>query len=117
MTLKSLANTGHENFKDNFPVYILTSSFLTNAGELFSYTLKHLKKAVIVGEETMGIAYLLQKLKINDYISLNIPIAIQVHPKTQTNWEHTGVIPDVYIAADLALDTAHQMAKEYLAIF
>ena len=115
--LKALKNSRNEKFKNNFPIYILTSSFLSSSGEFFSYTLKHLKKAVIVGEETMGVAYVLQKHKINDYISLNIPIAIPLHPVTHSNWEKTGVIPDLDIAANLSLDAAHKMAKLYLGRF
>lgn len=115
--LRSFENTGSDKFKHNFPIYILTSSFLSSSGEFFSYTLKHLKKAVIVGEETMGVAYILKKQKINDYISINIPIAIPLHPITHTNWEKTGVIPDVDTNASLSLSTAHKMAKKHLGVF
>ena len=115
--LLSLENIGHDNFRDNFPVYILTSSLLSGSAEFFSYTLKHLNKAVIVGEETMGVAYILQKQKINAHFSLNMPIAIPIHPKTLSNWEGIGVIPDIPVAADLALDAAHKKAKEHLHIF
>ncbi|MCJ8319204.1 MAG: S41 family peptidase [Colwellia sp.] len=115
--LRALENHGNDKFKHNFPIYILTSSFLSSSGEFFSYTLKHLGKAVIVGEETMGIAYVMQKQKINDYISLNIPIAIPLHPTTNTNWAEIGVIPDLHTTANLSLDAAHKLAKEYLGVF
>ncbi|MEW6983512.1 S41 family peptidase [Colwelliaceae bacterium 6471] len=116
LTLTSL-NIGGIRFKSNFPVYLLTSSFLSGSGEFVAYTLKYFKKAVIVGEETMGVAYVIKKQKINAHISLNIPVAIPLHPKTNNNWERTGVTPDVYSAADLGLETAHKLAKEYLGIF
>ncbi|PCH94703.1 MAG: hypothetical protein COB83_10830 [Gammaproteobacteria bacterium] len=115
--LRATENNGNDKFKHNFPVYILTSSFLSSSGEFLSYTLKHLGKAVIVGEETMGVAYLIQKQRINDHISINIPIAIPLHPTTHTNWAQTGVIPDLDTAANLSLETAHKIAKEYLGIF
>jgi len=115
--LRAFENNGNDKFKHNFPIYILTSSSLSNSGEFFSYTLKHLKKAVIVGEETMGVAYVLKNKKINNYISLNMPIAIPIHPTTHSNWEETGVIPDLDVAANLSLDAAHKMAKRYLGIF
>ncbi len=110
-------NHGNDKFKHDFPLYILTSAFLSNSGEFLSYTLKHLEKAVIVGEETMGIAYVLQEHKINHYISITIPIAIPVHPKTTTNWSGIGVIPDLHTEASLSLDAAHQLAKEHLGVF
>ena len=115
--LRVIENNGNDKFKHNFPVYILTSSFLSSSWEFFSYSLKHLGKAVIVGEETMGVAYVMQKQKINDYISLNIPIAIPLHPTTNTNWAEMGVIPDLHTTAKLSLDAAHKLAKEYLGIF
>jgi C-terminal processing protease CtpA/Prc len=115
--LKAIENNGNDKFKHDFPVYILTSSFLSSSGEFFSYTLKHLGKAVIVGEETMGVAYVLQKQKINDYISINIPIAIPLHPTTNTNWSGIGVIPDLDTKANLSLDAAHKLAKEFLGVF
>jgi hypothetical protein len=116
-TLRSLENSSSDKFKHNFPLYILTSSFLSNSGEFFSYTLKHLKKAIIVGEETMGVAYVLRKHKINNNISLHMPIAIHLNPNTKTNWAEIGVIPDVYTNSSLSLDKAHKMAKQYLGIF
>jgi hypothetical protein len=114
MTLKALEGIGLEKFRNDFPIYILTSSFLEKAGEYFSYTLKRLKKTIIVGEETMGVAYILKKQEINSHISLNIPIAM---PKSNMNWEQSGVTPDVYIEADLALEAAHKLAKAYLGVF
>ncbi len=110
-------NNGSDKFKHNFPIYILTSAFISSSGEFLSYTLKHLGKAVIVGEETMGVAYVLQKQKINAHISINIPIAIPLHPTTKTNWAEIGVIPDLHTTANLSLDAAHKLAKEYLGIF
>jgi C-terminal processing protease CtpA/Prc len=115
--LRAINNNGSDKFKHNFPIYILTSSFLSSSGEFFSYTLKHFKKAVIVGEKTMGIAHVIQKQEINNYISLNIPIAIHLHPTTQVNWEKTGVIPDLDVDASSSLEEAHKMAKQYLGIF
>ncbi|GHF00236.1 S41 family peptidase [Thalassotalea profundi] len=115
--LRALETSGNDKFKHNFPIYILTSSYLSSSGEFFSYTLQHLKKAFIVGENTMGIAHVLQNKKINNHISLTIPIAIHLHPATHSNWEKTGVIPDLDIAANLSVDAAHKMAKQYLGIF
>lgn len=115
--LKATENHGHIKFKQNFPLYILTSAFLSSSGEFISYTLKHLDKAVIVGEETMGVAYVLQKKKINENISINLPIAIPLHPVTTTNWAKIGVIPDSISTVELSLEVAHKLAKAYLGRF
>ncbi len=115
--LRAINTNGNDKFKHHFPIYILQSSFLPSSGEFISYTLQQLEKAVVVGEETIGVGYVMQKQKINEYISLNIPIAKPLHPITNTNWEQTGVIPDLTIAADLSLEAAHKLAKEYLGKF
>lgn len=115
--LRALENNGNAKFKHNFPVYVLTSSFTSSSGEFVSYTLKHLGKAVIVGEETLGVAYVLQNQDINGVISLSIPIGIHLNPITNANWGEIGVIPDLNIAANLSSKEAHKMAKRYLGIF
>lgn len=115
--LKSSKNLGYEHFKHNYPVYILTSSFIAGTGEFFSYTLQHLNKAVIVGEKTMGVAFISKKQKVNEFISINMPIAFPIHPVTNTNWEQEGVVPDFNVDANLSFDVAYKLAKDYLGIF
>jgi hypothetical protein len=113
-TIKSVITAGNGHFKRNYPVYILTSPFVAGTGELFSYTLKHLNKAVIVGKPTMGVALISQKKKVNEFVSIEMPIAIPIHPKTQTNWEQEGVVPDYDVQADYSFDFAYELAKETL---
>lgn len=115
--LKSVKNVGFDHFKHNFPVYILTSAFVSGTGELFSYTLQHLKKAVIVGEKTMGVALISKELQVNEFISINMPIAFPVHPVMNTNWEQDGVIPDFIANSDLSFDLAYKLAKGHLEVF
>lgn len=115
--LKSSKKLGFDHFKRNYPVYILTSAFVSGTGEFFSYTLKHLKKAVVVGEKTMGVALISKKKRVNEFISINMPIAFPIDPVTNTNWEQEGVIPDVNIDANLSLDIAYKLAKEHLGLF
>jgi len=115
--LTSAANSSNGRFKRDFPVYILTSAFVAGTGEFFSYTLKHLDKALIIGEKTMGVAYISRKHKIDKFISINMPIAIPVHPVTKTNWEQEGVFPDISVDAELSFDVAYKLAKEHLKLF
>ncbi len=44
-----------------------------------------------------------------------VPFARAINPISKTNWEGTGVEPDVKVLAADALDTAQKMAKEKLA--
>ena len=94
------------------PVYVLTSSRTFSAAEEFTYNLKHLKRATIVGEASGGGAHPVTGYTINKYFEMSVPHARAVNPVTKTNWEGVGVIPHVKVPADQALDTAHQLALE-----
>ncbi len=94
------------------PVYVLTSGYTFSAAEEFTYNLKHLKRATIVGETTGGGAHPVSMTTLNKYFTLKIPDGRAVNPITKTNWEGVGVIPHVDVAADLAKETAYQLALE-----
>jgi hypothetical protein len=91
----------------NKDVYVLTSKNTFSASEEFAYNLKQLKRATIVGEATAGGANPGRLQTINDHFGIFVPTGRAVNPVTQTNWEGTGVQPDVTVAAELALKTAH----------
>ena len=107
----SISDIGHQDFKRDYPVFILTSSFVTSAAEFFSYTLKHLNKAVIIGEQTMGVANWSQEITVNDWLMIKLPVAIPVSPITQSNWEGDGVVPDYETDADASFTLAYKLAK------
>jgi hypothetical protein len=88
------------------PVYVLTSSLTVSAAEEFTYNLKALKRATIVGEQTGGGAHPTRSARIDDQFSIGVPFARSVNPITKTNWEGTGVTPDVTVPAAQALETA-----------
>ena len=93
-------------------VYILTSSHTFSAAEEFTYNLKNLKRATIVGETTGGGAHPGGPRRINDHFFVNVPSGRAINPISKTNWEGTGVEPDVKVSAGRALKTAHLMALE-----
>ncbi len=93
------------------PVYVLTSGMTFSAAEEFSYNLRNLKRATIVGETTGGGAHpvdfiLLHSDATDRYYQLVLPTARAVSPITNTNWEGTGVTPHIECDADGALDQA-----------
>lgn len=93
------------------PVYVLTSGMTFSAAEEFSYNLRNLKRATIVGETTGGGAHpvdfiLLHSDATDRYYQLVLPTARAVSPITGTNWEGTGVEPHIACDADDALDRA-----------
>lgn len=92
------------------PVFVLTSSFTFSGGEEFAYDLQSLKRAKIVGEVTGGGAHPVQFHRIDDRFLINVPFARAINPITKTNWEGTGVQPDVKASAADALATAQKLA-------
>jgi len=93
-------------------VYVLTSQRTFSAAEEFTYNLKNLKRATIVGETTGGGAHPGGPHRINDHFAVGVPSGRAINPISKTDWEGTGVEPDVKVPAARALKTAHLMALE-----
>jgi hypothetical protein len=94
------------------PVFVLTSKRTFSGAEEFAFDLKNQKRAVIVGETTGGGAHPVAGHVVADYFMVGVPFAKSLDPVTKTNWEGTGVEPDVKVAADDALETAEKLALE-----
>ncbi|HYC88390.1 MAG TPA: S41 family peptidase [Thermoanaerobaculia bacterium] len=94
------------------PVYVLTSSRTFSGGEEFAYNLKNLKRGTVLGEVTGGGAHPVNGVKVSEHFELGVPFARAISPITKTNWEGTGVQPDVAMPAPQALDAAYLMALE-----
>jgi len=92
-------------------VYVLTSGRTFSAAEEFTYNLKNMERATIVGETTGGGAHPVNSVSFPELqISISLPFGRAINPITGTNWEGTGVEPDVAVAADEALDKAYELA-------
>ena len=76
-------------------VYILTSSRTFSAGEEFVYDMQTQKRAIVVGETTGGGAHPARMARISDHFVMFVPTARAINPITKTDWEGTGVKPDV----------------------
>jgi retinol-binding protein 3 len=109
-TLKDVA--GRRYTKD---VYVLTSSRTFSGAEEFANNLKVLKRATIVGETTGGGANPGGGKRLSEHFAAFIPTGRAVNPVTKTNWEGTGVEPDVKTSADAALQTAQIIALRKMA--
>ena len=98
------------------PVYVLMGKRTCSAAEEFSYNLQSLKRATIVGEATCGGAHhSSQPTRLNAHFYADIPMARAVNPITKTNWEGTGVKPDVPASNQTALVVAQKLAVEALS--
>ena len=98
--------------RDEVPVFVLTANRTFSGAEEFSYNLKNLKRATIVGETTGGGAHPVSGHKIDDHFMIGVPFARAINPYSKTNWEGTGVEPDVKVAASAALATALRLISE-----
>jgi hypothetical protein len=101
---------GHR-FRPDLPVFVLTSGRTFSGAEEFSYNLKHLKRATLVGETTGGGAHPVRGERLNDRFGIRVPFMRARNPISQANWEGTGVEPDVKVAAAEALDKTQELAR------
>ncbi len=98
----------------NKPVYLLTSAFTFSGAEECAYNFQTQKRGIIVGETTGGGAHPGGMFSVADHFAIFIPTGRAINPVTGTNWEGTGVKPDVAVSADQALDKAQALAVEQL---
>lgn len=105
-TVKHYTNPSITTFKLNMPVYILTGKRTFSGAEDFTYAMKVAKRATIVGYTTGGGAHPTGPAPLGQGFVLNIPNARSYHEVTGTNWEGTGVYPDVHVKGEQALEKA-----------
>lgn len=96
------------------PLYVLTSGNTFSAGEELAYDLQQLGRAEVVGEATRGGAHPRDGWTVHPHLELSVPVARAVNPVSGTNWEGTGVRPDVPCDAEAALDRALSLAAARL---
>jgi hypothetical protein len=93
------------------PVYILTSHRTFSDGETFTDVLQKRGRATVIGETTGGGANGTRGPEIlTDYFIVKMPVLRVINPVTGTNWEDTGVEPNIEIVSDKALDKAVELA-------
>jgi len=96
------------------PAFVLTSATTFSAAEGFSYDLKMLQRATLVGETTSGHGHKGMPHRIDDHFTIRIPGMRVINPISKTNWEGTGVQPDVKVKAADALTRAEDLAERKL---
>lgn len=102
------------SFGGTKPVYVLTSGTTFSGAEELAYDLRQLGRATLVGETTRGGAHPSTRWRIDDHLMSSIPTARAVNPVSGTNWEGVGVVPDVPVAEQHALDTAYRLALAHV---
>ncbi|MGX8904541.1 S41 family peptidase [Streptomyces netropsis] len=102
-------------FGGSKPLYVLSSNSTFSAAEELAYDLQQLGRAVVVGERTRGGAHPCDGWTVHPHLEVTVPVGRAVNPVSGTNWEGTGVQPDIPCAAADSLDRAHTLALARLA--
>jgi carboxyl-terminal processing protease len=87
------------------PVFVLTSARSISAAEIAADALKASGRAKVVGEKTPGIVLSSKVFDVPGGFHLRVPIA-DYYSITGARLEGVGVMPDVSVSADLALEVA-----------
>ncbi|MET7757532.1 S41 family peptidase [Streptomyces sp. NPDC005389] len=111
----SLPHVPGARFGGSKPIYVLSSDSTFSAAEELAYNLQQLGRAVVVGERTRGGAHPCKGWTVHPHLEVTVPMGRAVNPVSGTNWEGTGVQPDVPCAAADALDQARTLALAALA--
>jgi C-terminal processing protease CtpA/Prc len=91
-------------------VYVLTSKATFSAGEMIADVLQSQKRATIIGEKTDGGAHAGASYRIHPHFEAFIPIGRSINPLTSTNWEGSGVTPDISVPGEAGFNTAYKLA-------
>lgn len=91
------------------PLYVLTSNRTFSAGEALAYDLQALHLCTVVGERTAGGAHGPVSQPLGEGFVMAVPAGRSVNPATGTNWERTGVKPDIERPAADALKGALEL--------
>jgi len=92
------------------PIYVLTSADTFSGAEEFCYNLKTRGRATLVGERTRGGAHPGSRYRVDAHLKAAVPSGRAINPVTGTNWEGTGVEPDIELPAGEAFDAAYELA-------
>ncbi|NIO29709.1 MAG: hypothetical protein GTO29_14275 [Candidatus Latescibacteria bacterium] len=99
------------------PVYILTSDRTFSAAEEFTFDLRNLERATVVGDTTGGGGHTVAS-RIFDFdgfrVGMRLPYGRAYNPKNNEGWEGVGVIPHIAVPAEQALITAQADALRKL---
>jgi hypothetical protein len=96
------------------PVYVLSSHETFSGGEDFCYTLQAQGRAEVIGEATGGGAHPTRMVPISSTVGISLPHARSINPVTGTNWQGSGVIPDIAVPAAQAYDVAYGNALRHV---
>jgi len=92
------------------PLYVLIDRYVGSAAEAFAYDVQQFRLGTLIGAATAGAANNNRFSPVAPEFMLSVSFGRPVHPISQSNWEKTGVSPDVAIDPARALETAQSLA-------
>lgn len=110
-TVSTFLEIGGQRYLDK-SIFILVSEETFSLAEQFAYGLKHFNKALIIGQASAGAAHAIDFMEVSDNFHIQLPISRSIHSVTKTDWEGTGVIPDIKTNNSETLKTAHLEALD-----
>jgi Peptidase family S41 len=93
------------------PVTVLISERTFSSGEALAYHIQSQGRGRLVGKRTPGAADHVTPVRISGHVRAVLPEARVRDAVTGTNWERTGVVPDVACEPAQALDAAIEALK------
>ncbi|MFC5551206.1 S41 family peptidase [Massilia aerilata] len=96
------------------PVAILVNRVTASGAEDFTYTMHALKRATVIGERTLGAANPIALHRLGDHFFAAIPDSRPINPITHTNWEGSGITPDMPARPADALTVAKDIMQRQL---
>ncbi len=103
---------GGKRFGGHKPMFVLVGKHTISGGEEAAYDLQAQKRALVIGEPTAGAANPAPPFDLDEGFRVHIPVARAINPVTHTNWEGTGVQPDVAADPADALKVALSLAAD-----
>ena len=94
------------------PVAVLTSARTFSSGEALAYHIQSRGRARLVGERTPGAADHITPVRVTNDVRAMVPEAVVRDAVTGSNWEGTGVVPDVACDAAEAPDAALEVLRD-----
>jgi C-terminal processing protease CtpA/Prc len=110
MEIKTSAHARH--FGTTIPVFVLTSEHTLSAAEALAYILQDYGRAVVVGEQTAGMANPSRTYHIGERFELTVPFLLTRYGKSGRTFAGIGVEPDIEVSAESALEVALEEVRK-----
>lgn len=110
-TDSTLAELPGKRFDEDVLVYVLTSNRTGSAAEAFTFALQRSGRGTVVGQTTIGAGYRCDEVRINSRFLLSVSTLRAVSAFTESSFQGVGVVPDINVAEENALDAALEDAR------